>query len=683
MKATREHFRVAASAALLVAGVPAFPAAGAGAAPPPADYVLTNAKIYTAARPEIARALAVRQGQLVYVGDASGVRPLIGAHTRVQDAHGRFVVPGLVDSHIHPIDIVNFDACDLNSHGKSLRQLAAFVQACIGHFRPAAGTWLAVQQWSPTSDNHPDPDYPTLRAALDKAAPANPVYLMGDDGHRGAFNSAALALARNHAGKVVGLSRATLASDFAEYRLLIGVDAHGEPDGAVNEQARFMIDNTHMNYLALDAVLAHPEAIPQQLNKVGITAVLDAAVYPDGLPVYEKLLAGGHMTVRATLAQISYPSRNRNAAGQVDYDGIVARAQAVRARYAGNPLLRADFFKIFADGVVEGNPFANPPTLGNAAMLEPFLQPRFAVDSGGHATVTGYVDTSSRLCQEVRANHDKYLALEAARAFSAEHGFHPGQCQIANGQLEDDREVLLELARRMHLAGFNLHIHVIGDRGTRVAVDAIEAARAADGVSTTHDSLAHLQFAHPDDIVRLGRDHLYVAFTFSWASADLDYDMTVIPFMQRMLGNSYASRHVASSYYEENTYPFRTASNAGAIVVGGSDAPVGGRDPQPFVNIAAAIARHVPGQQVFNARQALTIREALDAYTINGARFLGREAEFGSLEAGKSADFVILDRDLLALADKGRSDDIAATRVRETWFRGARVYQARGEASLQ
>ena len=57
------------------------------------------------------------------------------------------------------------------------------------------------------------------------------------------------------------------------------------------------------------------------------------------------------------------------------------------------------------------------------------------------------------------------------------------------------------------------------------------------------------------------------------------------------------------------------------------------------------------------------------------ARMLGRDQEIGSLEPGASADFVILDRDIIALADGGRADDIAATRVRETWFRGRRVYK--------
>jgi predicted amidohydrolase YtcJ len=381
--------------------------------------------------------------------------------------------------------------------------------------------------------------------------------------------------------------------------------------------------------------------------------------------------------MRVTLAQFYDPSHTFTADGRIDYDGLVARAKAVRAKYADNPLLRADFIKLFADGVIEANLFAVPPTLGNAAVLQPYLQPIFARDAAGHATVTGYVDTASPACIEARAHADHYQVAAEAAKFTRRNGFHPGQCLISNGQLQHDRDVELEYVKRMHLAGFNLHIHAIGDRAVRTALDAIEAARATDGVTTTHDSLAHVQIAHPDDIARIGRDHLYVAYTYSWAIVDLDYDMTVVPFLQKVTTNTYESLHVPGSYYEENSYPVRSTKEAGAILVAGSDAPVNTRDPQPFVNMAIAITRHLPGQPVFNPKQTVTIREVLDAYTINGARFLGRDTEIGSLEPGKSADFVILDRDILALADEGRADDIAGTHVLETWFRGKRVYRAK------
>ncbi len=118
---------------------------------------------------------------------------------------------------------------------------------------------------------------------------------MGDDGHRAAFNSAGLALARNDAGTVVGLSKLTLAGEFARYKLLIGVDERGEPDGEVNEDAQYLIDTGYGNYAELEAALANPERIPYLLNRAGITAVLDAATAPEGVPVYEKLLATGHL----------------------------------------------------------------------------------------------------------------------------------------------------------------------------------------------------------------------------------------------------------------------------------------------------------------------------------------------------------------------------------------------------
>jgi predicted amidohydrolase YtcJ len=521
----------------------------------------------------------------------------------------------------------------------------------------------------------PDAEHPTLRAALDAAAPRNPVELMGNDGHKGGYNSAALALARNAAGQAVGLSAATLAGDFAKYRKLVGVDERGEPNGEVNEEARETMGGTR-NYNDLELVLQAPERITARLNSAGITAVLDAAVYPEGFAVYDKLLRGRHMTVRASLAQYYDPSRTRTADGRVDYDAMVENAKAVRAKYATNPFVRADFIKLFADGVVEGNPFAVPPTLGNAALLEPYLQPIFATDAGGHATVTGYVDTGSAACVAVRAEAARYETAAAAAAFAKANGFHPGQCQISTGVLQHEREIQLEYVKRMHLAGFNMHIHVIGDRALRTALDAIEAARAADGVTSTRDSLAHVQLTRPEDVARMGRDHLYLAYTYSWATDRLDYDMTAIPFLHRMLGNSDAARHTPGSWYEESTYPFRTSRDAGAILVAGSDAPVDTRDPRPFVNMAVAVTRRNAGEPAFNPRQAVTIREVLDAYTINGARMLGREQECGSLEAGKSADFVLLDRDILALADAGRADDVAATRVLETWFRGKRVYRS-------
>jgi len=242
--------------------------------------------------------------------------------------------------------------------------------------------------------------------------------------------------------------------------------------------------------------------------------------------------------------------------------------------------------------------------------------------------------------------------------------------------LQHKREVILEYVRRMHLAGFNMHIHAISDRAVRTALDAIEAARAADGNSTTRDALAHVQLAAPADVARIGRDHLYVAFTYSWMAASQDYDLTVIPFFEKVHGNSYQALHRSGSYYEANVYPVRAVKAAGGILAAGSDAPVDTRDPRPFVNMAIAITRNIPGQPPLplSPQQSISVREVIEAYTINGARMLGLEQDAGSIEVGKSADFVLVDRDILALAGGGHPEAIADAHALATWFRGTKVY---------
>jgi predicted amidohydrolase YtcJ len=110
------------------------------------------------------------------------------------------------------------------------------------------------------------------------------------------------------------------------------------------------------------------------------------------------------------------------------------------------------------------------------------------------------------------------------------------------------------------------------------------------------------------------------------ALAVKDGGKTVIPFIQAVQGNSYEALHPPDSYYESNVYPVRSSKEAGAILVAGSDAPVDSADPRP------------------------------------------------SIEVGKSGDFIVLNQDILKLADEGHADDIRNTDVLETWFMGKRVY---------
>lgn len=275
----------------------------------PADLVVTGGNIYTVdPAHSTATALAVKDGRLVFVGNDANAKRWIGPKTKTEQLDGRLVLPGLIDAHLHPLDSVDLDVCNLNSTPMTLKELSTVVAQCVAHYKTAPGQRLVVHQWSYTAGNQPDPKLPTLRAALDAASTRVEIQLMGNDGHHGAFNSLALAHAKNAKGQTIGLSKATLASEFAAYKPFIGVDGFGEPNGAVNEDARYLINIHSMTYVDLAEVAKAPERVPQKLNRAGITGIMDAMVYPDGVPVYDKMFAGGNLTLRITLAQFYDPS---------------------------------------------------------------------------------------------------------------------------------------------------------------------------------------------------------------------------------------------------------------------------------------------------------------------------------------------------------------------------------------
>jgi predicted amidohydrolase YtcJ len=643
-----------------------------------ADYILTDAKIYTAdSAHHMAEALAVRDGKIIFVGTAADAAKLATKKTVVQKAAGRLVLPGLVDAHMHPTGIVDFGGCDLKSKKRSLAEISQFVKACIERLKTPEGEWVEVIHWEFGAGNQADPLHPTLRAALDAASTKHPIAVTGWDGHHGAFNSMALAGAKNAKGEVVGYSKATIAREFPALKNYIGVDANGEPTGDVADQGKGPVRPRVPGGGDHEKLMKAPEKITEFVNSVGITAIQDAATTAGGYETYDEIIKRGKLTVRLNLAQLYLPERFRDASGKIDYDKLFAQADEVRRKYAANPLTHADAVKIFADGVPEANPNNIPPTLGNSPRPVPYLQPIFAKDVNGALTVKGYVDLDSPVCSFVRSKPDDYSSDAAVGEFIHQYGYHPGQCAISYGVPEHAPAIFNEYIKRAHLAGYTIHIHAISDEAVKMALDAIEAARAADGKDSQPDTLAHVQFVTPEMASRIVKDHLYLAFTYSWFYAEPNgYDMSIVPFINKVSGNSYEALHDPNSYMEKYEYPAKTLKDAGALLAAGSDAPVLTNDPQPFVNMEMAVTRKRRELPPLSPWERLAIRDVLDAYTINGARALGRESDIGSLEVGKSADFILLDQDILALGDGGHPEKIGDTKVLETWFMGKKVYSA-------
>ncbi|MFM1605064.1 MAG: amidohydrolase [Porticoccaceae bacterium] len=645
--------------------------------PVEADRLFFNGVIYTADNQQsVASALVIKDDILLYVGDTVVAEQYIGAQTKVVDLKGKMIIPGLHDAHIHLPGIVETDNCDLASEPFSLASIVPRIQQCIVRLNLPEGEWLTVEQWAFSNGNEPSEIFPTMRSALDAASLRHPIVLLGDDGHHGAANSFAMSLATDKDGLNVGLTKMTLNNEFANLRTLIGVDQTGRPNGIINEDARKIVNLPNLwGYPEVD--LSVYTKIAERLAAAGITSTMDAAMRIEEIDNFAKWAKQSPLTYRLTAAFYPEFEDYRPAIGKpIDIKALMDDLKSTQLRHQDIVNLKIDTAKIFVDGVIEGDPYASPPMLPNAAVLNNYLQPIFTVGANGEALrVIDYVDTNSALCAEVREKGSQSTPGSFDQTFLAEHGFLSSQCFESKGILEKEYDFIYDYTLALYDAGINVHSHAIGDRAVRVALDTFAAAREANPESDAKFSIAHAQIIHPNDIPRIADLGVYMAFTYSWIEPATEYQMRVSPFIDFIFSDS--DLFDPSGYVYQNSYPTGSVLKAGGVLVAGSDAPVEARDPRPMLNIEKAVTRknEITGR-VYNKSEALSVRDILDAYTINSAEMLGQKNLTGSLEIGKKADFVVLSQDLLKLEREGESDRISDTQILSTWFDGQQIYSA-------
>ncbi|APE25760.1 MULTISPECIES: amidohydrolase [Streptomyces] len=230
-------------------------------------------------------------------------------------------------------------------------------------------------------------------------------------------------------------------------------------------------------------------------------------------------------------------------------------------------------------------------------------------------------------------------------------------CATANSGLSFvDPEALRKYVTELDALDFQVHFHALGDRAVREALDAIEAAVAANGRRGNRHHLAHLQVVHPDDLPRFAALGALANIQPLWAAHEPQMDTLTIPF----LGPERAAWQ----------YPFGGLLRAGATLVAGSDWPVS--SPDPLAGVHVAVNRREPGatdERVFLPEQRIDLLSALTAYTAGSAHVNGFN-DAGSLLPGHLADLVVLDRDILAAPP----EEIAEARVERTYVGGALVF---------
>jgi len=576
----------------------AAPVLAADLASGPADRVYLNGVIFTAdARKSLASALAIRDGRILYVGSDSALASYIGPATVKVDLHGRFLMPGLVDGHMHPREAgATLLKCNLNYASLTVEELQRRVAACVDQTKTSEPDgWLEVVSWF--QESMLPAGVKTSRATLDALQTKRPIIVRSSFGHTVLANSRALML-----GKITAATPDPVGGK-------IWRDAAGEPTGLLEDAAHHVFDSLLPKPTAAQDVEAAAKAL-DAMRQQGVTSFLDASAERENLVAFAALRKAGRLTARAHFAPVIAPSEVNNLTAAVarvvalrkEFDeGTVGRAPGITVRNA----------KLFLDGVISAPAFTG-------AMLEPYRR------NAGTAEQPQWVPGASR-------GPDVYFPADALAT------------------------VLIALGR----AGIDPHMHADGDGAVRAGLDGVAALRKALPAADIRPAIAHNEIVAPADFKRYQALNVIPVLSFQW---------------EKPAGDTLGVKDYFGPQRMKILEPAGFLAEAGARIAFGSDWPVDALD-QWFafkVGVTRTNAPDAPAE--YRGRlgddPGLSRETVLRAATINAAYELHQDDSTGSLEAGKLADLIVLDRNPLTVP----APEIARTKVIETVVGGAVVY---------
>ena len=308
--------------ALLVAAATTLAQSG-GAPSGPADLIVVDGKVVTADSAfRIVEAVAVRQGRIVAVGTNADVRSLTGPSTRVVDASGRTVVPGLIDTHVHALMAGPAEAVERFRTITSIADLQEWIRGAVA--RTPAETWVWTPRVYPTRFR--EHRFPT-RAELDAASAGRPVAV--DMAYATVLNSAALAAA--------GITADTPDPPGGA----IVRNADGTPTGQLRNVGRLLA--RFRPRVTSATPLDQIEALHRAYLSTGITSVIERGGTVEGYRLYESLKAAGRLRLRATVT-LMVPGNltPEQAAGAIDAIPLTPRE--------GDDWLKVGSLKLTVDG---------------------------------------------------------------------------------------------------------------------------------------------------------------------------------------------------------------------------------------------------------------------------------------------------------------------------------------------
>ncbi len=569
-----------ASVAFAVLGVMFAGISGAAADP---DLILHTGKIVTVDGDfSIAESVAVRDGRIVAVGANAEVRAMAGVETQMVDLRGRTVLPGLIDTHTHPLGAAMYE---FDHEVPSMETIADV----LDYFRQRAkvvpeGEWIRLQQVFITRLR--EQRYPT-RAELDEAAPNHAAYFR--TGPDASLNSLALRLS--------GIDR-----DFRVPQGVLGRierDAGGQPTGIIRSGAHLIKFRESQRSPSRADRLRRLRALLAAYNKVGLTSIADRNASAEAIDLYEELLGQGQLTARV------FASYAVNAQAPLeDIEATIAKlVRHPRHRYG--PMLWVRGVKFFMDGGM---------LTGSAYMREPW----------GVSEVYSITDPAYRGLRFVQ----------------------PGKAYA--------------ITRLALASGLQPTAHSVGDGAVHALIDAYAEVNDEFRIRDMRPSITHSNFMSPEAIRRMAEIGIVADLQPAWLERD---GATLI----KQFGEA------RLRYFQ----PYASLRAASVVVGGGSDhmQKVGSMrsiNPyNPFFGMWITLTRQPRwSDTVMQPEQRLSREDAIRLYTANNAFITFTETEKGSLEPGKLADLIVLDRDILECP----VDEVKEIKVESTYLGGQLVY---------
>jgi predicted amidohydrolase YtcJ len=553
---------------------------------PKPDLIIHHGKILTVdSNFGAVDAMVIQGDRILATGSNDRILALAGPKTRQIDLHGKTVLPGLIDSHLHAVNSAMYEFDHPVPDMETLGDVLKYIQA-----RAAAlpkGEWVTLSQVFITRLR--DQRYPT-RQELDKAAPNNPVFFR--TGPDAVLNSLAL--------KLNGIDKNYVVPEGVPCRIERNPRT-AEPTGVLrNCVVKYKSPEkqpTREDYLQRTRMLL------ADYNSVGITSISDGDTSDEEVEIFRQLKESGQLTCRTFM--VLHVEAND------PFDKIEARIhQAARnPLHQPNDLLWLRGIKSYLDGGM---------LTGSAYMLQPW----------GVSKVYSITDPTYR------------------------------------GMRYIEPERLYKLARLTLENGFQFTVHAVGDGAVQAIVEAYERVNKDFPVRDLRPSITHANFMTADIIQKMKELGIVANLQPDWLYLDGGT-------LRKQFGDA------RLKYFQ----PYKTLFEQGVMVGGGSDhmQKIGSlrsiNQYNPFLGMWITLTRQPRWtDQPLHPEQRITREQAIRLYTINNAYLTFAENQKGSLEKGKLADFIVLDRDILTCP----LDEVKDTQVDETYLGGKLIYSKPG-----